>query len=69
VTVIDRLYQSRLKCSNCQHLLSELKLSEREWDCPICGTHHDRDLDAAANIKNEAVTTVELPKVTPMERE
>jgi putative transposase len=69
VVVIDGFIPSCLKCSNCQHLLSELKLSEREWDCPICGTHHDRDLAPAANIKNEAVTTVELPKVTPMERE
>ena len=56
VVVIDRFYPSSRECSNCHHVLSELKLSVREWDCPICGAHHDRDINAAKNIENQART-------------
>ena len=56
VVVIDRFYPSSRECSNCHHVLSELKLSVREWDCPICGAHHDRDINAAKNIENQAKT-------------
>lgn len=56
VVVIDRFYPSSRECSNCHNVLPELKLSVREWDCLVCGAHHDRDHNAAKNIENEAKT-------------
>jgi len=47
---IGRFFPSSKTCSECGHKLSELKLSVRDWVCPECGTHHDRDLNAARNI-------------------
>ena len=48
--VIDRWYPSSKTCSACGHLLAELSLSIRTWQCPSCGTRHDRDINAAKNI-------------------
>lgn len=48
--VIDRWYPSSKTCSNCGHLLAELRLSMRHWTCPACRTRHDRDINAAKNI-------------------
>jgi transposase len=48
--VIDRWYASSKTCSACGHLLAELSLSTRTWQCPSCRTRHDRDLNAAKNI-------------------
>jgi putative transposase len=48
---IDRFAPSSKTCSHCGYLYKDLKLSERAWTCPICHTQHDRDLNAAINIK------------------
>ena len=49
--VIDRWYPSSKTCSACGHLLAELSLKTRHWTCPSCGTGHDRDINAAKNIR------------------
>jgi putative transposase len=58
LVVIDRWYPSSKTCSACGHLLAELSLSTRTWQCPSCGTWHDRDINAAKNIlaAGQAVT-------------
>jgi putative transposase len=48
--VINRFYPSSKTCSACGHLLAELSLRTRTWQCPSCGTRHDRDVNAAKNI-------------------
>jgi len=50
LVVIDRWYPSSKTCSACGHLLAGLYLSTRHWQCPSCGTRHDRDVNAAKNI-------------------
>lgn len=57
VVVVDRFYPSSKTCSECGHKLDELPLSVREWTCPGCGARHDRDVNAAINLKNMAVSS------------
>lgn len=47
---ISRFYPSSKTCSSCDYKLEKLDLGTREWQCPNCGTHHDRDINAAKNI-------------------
>ncbi|MBW4046377.1 MAG: IS200/IS605 family element transposase accessory protein TnpB [Proteobacteria bacterium] len=47
---IDRWYPSSKRCSVCGHTKASMLLSVRTWDCPECGAHHDRDINAARNI-------------------
>ena len=57
VKVADRFYASSKTCSACGHKLEALPLSVREWTCPACGVVHDRDVNAAINLKNMAVSS------------
>ena len=51
VLFIGRFEPSSKLCHKCGYINQDLKLSDREWTCPICGEHLDRDINAAMNIK------------------
>ncbi len=57
VFVAERWFASSKICSCCGYQLSELPLSVREWVCPTCHVQHDRDHNAAVNLKNVAVSS------------
>jgi putative transposase len=51
LVVVDRWYPSSKTCSACGHVAASLPLHVREWDCQRCGARHDRDINAAINIR------------------
>ena len=56
LVTVDRFYPSSQTCSACGHVNPAVKdLRIQEWDCPVCGRHHDRDRNAAINIKREGL--------------
>ena len=66
---IDRFVPSSKTCGECGYVYKGLKLSERSWTCPECGTHHDRDFNAACNIKEFGLRALptERGKVKPVD--
>lgn len=63
---IDRFYPSSKTCSKCGHKEDKMPLNIREWGCPSCGSHHNRDLNASINILKEGwkqLTDQELSSV------
>ncbi len=57
---IDRWFPSSKLCSNCYHQVDEMPLDVREWTCSHCGTHHDRDGNAATNIRAEGIRLLQV---------
>jgi putative transposase len=57
---INRFFPSSKTCSNCLYQMGEMPLDIREWTCPSCGTHHDRDENAAKNIRAEGIRQISV---------
>ena len=59
---IDKWFPSSRKCSapGCEYIYKELTMDIREWACPECGVLHDRDVNAAINIRDEAVRMISV---------
>lgn len=66
---IDRFAPSSKTCGKCGYVYKGLKLSEQSWTCPECDTHHDRDFNAACNIKEYGLRALptERGKVKPVD--
>lgn len=64
---VDRFFASSKTCSKCGWVKESLKLTDRYWTCAVCGASHDRDINAAVNIRNSgagcSVVPVESPSI------
>jgi len=60
---IDRWFPSSKTCHVCLNRVDNLTLDVRAWTCRHCGTHHDRDVNAAINIRNEGLRILRLGSV------
>ena len=68
---VDRWFPSSKLCSICGYKNNDLTLYIREWNCPQCHTHHDRDQNASKNLENEGKRILKIglssPELTPLE--
>lgn len=60
LVAIDQWYPSSKRCSACGHVMEKLPLTIRAWRCPECSTEHDRDINAALNIKAAGLAVLAL---------
>jgi len=65
IVLADRWYPSSRLCSNCGIRNGELVLRERTWTCASCGTHHDRDVNAAINLQRLATDALAAQTALP----
>lgn len=66
---IGRFYPSSKICHSCGHKMNYMGLEIRKWTCPVCGKHHDRDVNAAINIMNEGLKILDHGTVGNTETE
>lgn len=66
---IGRFEPSTKMCHVCGYINNDITLNVREWTCPECGTHHDRDVNAAINILNIAFDKQNLIGTSAHERQ
>lgn len=55
---VSRFFPSSKTCNHCLNVVGSLPLDVRAWTCSSCNTHHDRDINAAINIRNEGLRTL-----------
>ena len=60
---VDRFFPSSKACNNCLNVVGSLPLDIREWTCEHCGSKHDRDINAALNIRDEGLRILRLRSV------
>ena len=58
IVFVDRFYPSSKMCHNCGYVNKELRLSDRQWICPVCGEVIERDYNAALNILDEGLRII-----------
>lgn len=66
---IDAFFPSSKTCSCCGFKLDKLDLATREWSCPKCGSKHDRDVNAAVNIRAEGIRKLRAEGLPVLRRE
>ena len=60
---VDRFFPSSKTCHHCLHQVESLPLEIRNWECPSCETKHDRDINAACNIRDEGLRILAAGRV------
>jgi len=63
VVKIDRYFPSSKTCNKCGWIKNDLTLNDRNWVCPQCSFHLDRDLNAAKNILNQGLNLLDINKI------
>nr|WP_242054781.1 transposase [Nostoc flagelliforme] len=63
---IDRFFPSSKTCSCCGHVVDELPLDIREWDCRKCKYHHNRNKNASQNMRTEGIRILSIDGGNPV---